>query len=84
MVVLKLIPDGTRERSGPDFDPTTALHVQEPVTVIGIPEGTAEGRATVILRATLPNGLGEVWIETTLRLFCLAADGLRARYGPQE
>jgi hypothetical protein len=83
MVVLKIVLDGTTERSGPDFDPASALVVHAPVTVIGMPEGTREGNASVMLRAPLPDGR-EVWIETTLRLFCLAADALRTRYGPQR
>lgn len=79
MVALNIVLDGTTTRSGQDFDPTTVLHVQSTVQVIGMPNGTAEGRPTVLLRATLPDGR-EVFIETTLRLFVIAARALASRY----
>lgn len=79
MVGLSIVLDGTVEPSGPAFDPSTAIHVTKDVKVVGMPRGTNEGRATVFIRASLPGG-GEVWIETTLRLFLVAADALRARY----
>lgn len=79
MVRLDLVLDGTTEASGPPFDPTTALQATGAVKVIGMPDGTEQGRPTVILRATLTDGR-EVWIETTLRLFTVAARALAVRY----
>lgn len=79
MVALDIILDGTVTRSGADFDPATTLHVQSMVKVIGMPNGTRSGRPTVLLRAALPDGR-EVFIETTLRLFVMAARALAARY----
>ena len=80
MVTLDVVVDGTREASGPAFDPATVLHVMENITLIGMPNGTSEGRASVIIRAKLPDGR-DVFIETTLRLLATAVDALRARYG---
>lgn len=80
MVGLDLVMDGTREPSGESFDPAAVLYVGGPIKVIGMPEGTTSGKPTVMLRATLPDGR-EVFIETTLALFVLAADALRAHYG---
>lgn len=54
--------------------------LQGPIKVIGMPQGTVQGKPTVILRATLPDGR-EVFIETTLALFVVAARALLARYG---
>jgi len=80
MVSLSLILDGTQEGSGPPFDPSTVLHVTSAIKVIGMPNGTAAGKPTVMIRATLPDG-HEVFIETTMALFVMAARGLLARYG---
>jgi hypothetical protein len=79
MVMLNIVVDGTREPSGPAINPATALHVQQPVTIIGMPKGTVEGQPTVILRTPLPDGR-EVFIETTLALLSTAVDGLRSYY----
>ncbi len=79
MVRLDVILDGTTEASGPPFDSASALQTVGAIKVIGMPNGTAQGRPTVILRATLADGR-EVWIETTLRLFTTAARALAARY----
>jgi len=80
MVTLELILDGTVMSSGPSFDPDTTLHVTGPIKVIGMPAGTAEGNPTVLLRIALPDGR-EMFAETTLKLFTLAADTLKAFYG---
>jgi hypothetical protein len=75
---LSLILDGTSERSGPDFDPNTVIRLDK-VTMIGMPEGTRAGRASVMFRFDLPDGQ-IVFAETTLRLLLTAAQALASRY----
>jgi len=79
MPVLKIIMDGTIERSGPDFDPTKVEHIQTPIAVIGMPRGMASMQPSIMFRFTLNDGR-EVFAETSLALFVTAADGLRAYY----
>jgi hypothetical protein len=83
MVQLSVILDGTVQSSGP-FDAANMIEVHEPVTIIGMPEGTVGGNPTVLIRAKLPGSNTDVFIETTLALFLQAAKLLQARYHPHE
>jgi hypothetical protein len=49
--------------------------------VVGMPEGTSEGKTSVMV--ILDDGKRFAIGETTLRLFLAAADALRARYGDE-
>jgi hypothetical protein len=50
-------------------------------SVVGMPEGTSEGKTSVMV--ILDDGKRFAIGETTLRLFLAAADALRARYGDE-
>ena len=79
MVALDLIMDGTVTASGPAFDPSKAVHINKMVSIMGMPRGTKEGNPSVILRVPTPDGK-EVWVETTLKLLCTAAETLKVYY----
>lgn len=53
-----------------------------PIGVTALPGGMTSGRTSVMLRIDLPDGR-VVLAETSLRLFLLTADMLRARYGDE-
>lgn len=53
-----------------------------PIGVTALAGGMTSGRTSVMLRLDLPDGR-VVLAETSLRLFLMAAAGLRARYGDE-
>lgn len=83
-LAIKLDGDG----SYPDLARRAAdvIHLGEgapPIGVTALAGGMASGRTSVMLRLDLPDGR-VVLAETSVRLFLLAADALRARYGDQQ
>lgn len=59
---------------------TGIVHVQNDVHVTALPHGTTGGKPSVAFGFRLPDGR-LVIAETTLALFLLAADALKARFG---
>lgn len=85
MPTLSVKLDG--DRAYPDLAQRAAdvIHLGEgapPIGVTALAGGMASGRTSVALRIDLPDGR-VVLAETSLRLFLLAADMLRACYGDE-
>lgn len=68
-------PDLANRRLGVDLH-----HTQKPIAVSAVPDGMASGAPSVCIRIELENG-NTVLAETSLALFLMAADMLKARYG---
>jgi hypothetical protein len=65
--------------------PEAVIHLGNdapPIGITALAGGMASGNASVMLRLDLPDGR-VVLAETSLRLFLLAADALRAQYPGQ-
>ncbi len=85
MIGLDLKLDG--DNAYPDLAgrSETVIHLGNdapPIGITALEGGMASGRVSVMLRLDLPDGR-VVLAETSLRLFLLAADALRARYEGQ-
>lgn len=85
MAILKLNLEG--DGAYPDLAGRLheVIHLadNDPLGITGLAGGMTSGRASVMLRFDLPDGR-VVLAETSLRLFLMAADALRARYGDQQ
>lgn len=85
MAILNLTLDG--DGAYPDLAGRAAdiIHLadNDALGVTALVGGMTSGRASVMFRLDLPDGR-VVLAETSLRLFLLAADALRARYGDQQ
>jgi hypothetical protein len=78
MEALDVILDGDNawtELRGPGM-----YTAAEWTAVAGLADGTSGGKPAVVVRITMPDG-SAVLAQTTLRLFLMAADALKARYG---
>lgn len=62
--------------------PASVVHIanDDPIQVCGLSGGMTSGRPSVAIRLDLPNGT-TVIAETSLRLFLMAADALKAKFG---
>ena len=56
------------------------IHVTQAIGISGIPNGMQSGAPSVAIRLDLQDGR-VVLVETSLKLFLMAANGLRARFG---
>lgn len=66
----------------PDLERDDCIHLGEGSPAIGLAvlgSGMASGLPSIALRIDLPDGK-TVIVETSARLFCLAADAIKARY----
>lgn len=80
---LDIHPDGETSGALAGVDPDKIVDVPLK-SVIGLTDGTAAGKPSVMIRADLPDGQ-TVIAQTTLALFLAAADALKARHGdPRE
>lgn len=79
MTAIHVVTDGTQTESGPVFDPRKAIRITQMITVIGMPRGMKSGDPSVMLRIPTP-GVSDLFVETSLRVFCQAADGLKEYY----
>lgn len=61
----------------PDFKPDKCIHIRKDICFGRMPQGTVEGKSTVMIIAKLPNG-EHVVIENSLANFAAAADIFRA------
>lgn len=77
---VKLDVDG--DGAWPDFDAANAKR-GELIAVSALPGGTTSGRPSVGMRIRLDDGT-EVFAETSMRLFQMAAAAFHARYGIVE
>lgn len=78
MEALNVIPD--LERSGFRDGPYPVAEHTGPVTIGGMPNGTASGKPTVMIGLDMGDD-GILVAQTTLVLFLSAADALKAKYG---
>lgn len=79
MPILSVTPN-IEEQPWEDLRRPDLIHIKEPVRVGGLPGGMASGKASVAIALQLPDGR-PVIVETSMELFLVAADVLRARYG---
>ncbi len=80
MPALELILEGDGAFADLATQPERIITKDAALTITALSGGTVGGRPSVMLRLDLPDGR-VVLAETTMRLFLMAADALRARYG---
>jgi hypothetical protein len=56
------------------------INIEDTVRIGGLANGMSSGKPSVGIAAVLPDGRA-VLVQTSLQLFLMAADALKARYG---
>ena len=79
MPSIDIILDG--EGAFNDVPPEKFAHTQEEIRIAGLERGMTSGKPSVAIGVFLPHGGGCVLAETSLALFLMAADALKARFG---
>jgi len=68
------------EPAWPDLQKIEVIHVQDGMQIAGLVGGMESGEPSIVIRFDLPDGKAVVG-ETSLRMFLMAADLMKARFG---